>query len=93
MPLLKHAIKKMRQDARKRKVNKIITSELKSVLKRAVENPNPENINMAFSKIDRAVKVNLLHKNTAARKKSSLAKNAKSATNTSKKLKKPTKKK
>lgn len=93
MPLLKHAIKKMRQDARKRIKNRKINTELKTVLKKAYENPNPENVSKAFSRIDKAVKINLLHKNTAARKKSSLAAKIKTIKKPATKLKKSPKKK
>ena len=75
MPLLKHAIKKMRQDIRKRKTNKNFSVELKSITKKAFENPSPESLSKAYSTIDKAVKKNIIHKNTAARKKASLAKN------------------
>ncbi len=92
MPLLKHAIKKMRQDARKRIKNKKINTELKSVIKKASENPSSKNVSGAFSAIDKAVKVNLLHKNTAARKKSSLAAKIKTVSKTSTKPKKPSRK-
>ena len=77
MPLLKHAIKKMRQDARRRKVNLKARSGLKSLTKKASENPSSESLSKAFSALDKAVKTNLIHKNTAARKKSSLAKKLK----------------
>ena len=73
MPLLKHAIKKMRQDIRKRKVNKNFSVELKSITKKASEDPSPEAVSKAYSTIDKAVKKNIIHKNTAARKKASLA--------------------
>lgn len=74
MPLIKSAIKKMRQDARKRVVNKKLRLELKKVTKKAGENPSSESIKQAYSTLDKAVKRGLIHKNTAARKKSSLAK-------------------
>ncbi len=77
MPLLKHAIKKMRQDARQRKVNLKARLELKTVTKKALESPNAGSLSQAYSVLDKAVKTNLIHKNTAARKKSSLAKKLK----------------
>ncbi len=74
MPLIKSAIKKMRRDARKRLENRNIRLELKKTTKKAIENPNPELVNKANSVLDKAVKRGLIHKNTASRNKSSIAK-------------------
>ena len=74
MPLIKSAIKKMRQDAKKRVFNKNLSTKLKQLTKKAYENPTPELVNKTFSLIDKAAKKGLIHKNTANRKKSLLSK-------------------
>lgn len=74
MPLTKSAIKKMRQDERKKIVNKKLLLNLKKVTKEAKENSTLELVRKAFSILDKAAKRGLIHKNTVSRKKSSLAK-------------------
>lgn len=74
MPILKNAIKKMRQDAKRTKHNKDKKSTMKTVLKKAKLNLSNESLSAAFSKIDKAAKTHLIHKNKAARIKSRLAK-------------------
>lgn len=74
MPLTKSAIKKARQDLRKRVVNRKLKQDLKDTIKVFEEKPNSEILKKVYSKLDKAVKVGLIHKNTASRKKSSLAK-------------------
>ena len=74
MPIIKSAIKKMRQDARRRLANTKYRSELKRVVKLARENPTAESVREAFSILDKAAKKGLLHKNSAARTKAALSK-------------------
>ncbi len=81
MPNTKSASKAMRQSRRRNTINLRTKSKFKSAVKvtkqatvagdsaKAVEN-----LKKAFSAIDKAVKKNVLHKNTASRKKSRLAK-------------------
>lgn len=47
---------------------------MRTAVKSFGENPSVENLSEAFSRIDRAVKRNLIHRNTAARRKARLAK-------------------
>lgn len=84
----KSAIKRIKINERQRKENAPYKSLVKTFVKKyfkALEefeaNPNPENLskvktflNLAYSKIDKAKKKNILHKNNAARKKSRLSK-------------------
>ncbi len=74
MPLIKSALKKMRKD----KVRTARNSRRENAVKRAVKTTkkeaNPKNLTAAFSQLDKAVKVNLIHKNKAARLKSRLSK-------------------
>ena len=64
----------MRQDERRKKVNRTRKDGLKKVLKAALENPSSETVSRAFSALDKASKLGLLHKNTVSRQKSNLAK-------------------
>ena len=79
MPVIKSAQKRMRQEARRRERNqntkRTMRSEVKALEnaiaandKKAVEKHLPS----AFSALDTAVKKHLIHKNKAARKKSTL---------------------
>lgn len=83
----KSAIKRVQIAERNRLRNKAYTSAVKTLMKNfftAVEkysaNPSPEllaqvqqNMSAAYSKIDKAVKRGVLHRNNGARKKSRLA--------------------
>jgi small subunit ribosomal protein S20 len=84
----KSAIKRVQISERNRLRNKSYKSAVKTLMKKyftAVEgynsNPTPESkesvdkaMSAAFSKIDKAVKCNVLHRNNGARKKSNLSK-------------------
>lgn len=87
MANIKSAIKRVSIAERNRLRNKAYKSAVKTLTKRflvAVEayatNPDPEllqtakqSMSVAYSKIDKAVKTGVLHRNCAARKKSQLA--------------------
>jgi small subunit ribosomal protein S20 len=81
MPSSKQAKKRLRQDEKKKMVNRGIKSEVRTNVKKvlqAVEDHDMEAANkalpMAMKKIDKAAKRNVLHKNQAARKISKLSK-------------------
>lgn len=74
MPLLHNAKKKLRQDKKRTIHNKKIKDALKELLKTAKAKKTPEAVNKAFSGIDKALKHHLVHRNKAARTKSSLSK-------------------
>lgn len=74
MPIIKSAIKKLRQDEKRRKENRKKREGLKEILKNARKNPTSQNLSEAFSALDKAAKTNLIHKNKAARLKSALSK-------------------
>lgn len=90
----KSAIKRIRTAERNRLRNKTYKSAIKTLSKKyfsAVETytaePTPENMetvkqsmSAAYSKIDKAVKRKVLHRNNGARKKSRIAKAIKQAT-------------
>lgn len=74
MPVTKSAKKKLRQDLKRTQVNKKQENELRMLVKKASKTPSEKTIRDAVSAVDKAVKNNLLHKNKAARMKSSLSK-------------------
>jgi small subunit ribosomal protein S20 len=85
---IKSAVKRIRVSERNRLRNKSYKSAVKTLIKRSLaaieeyaQNPNAEkeqavreNMKVAYSKIDKAVKRGVLHANNGARKKSRLAK-------------------
>ena len=81
MPNIKSAIKRVSVIEKKTLRNNMIKSEYKTAVKKfekAVENKDMENLDALFSlatkKIDQACTKGVIVKNTAARKKSNLAK-------------------
>ena len=82
MPNIKSAKKRVLVAKTKTEKNKGLKSELKTTLKKAdaaIENnasDKNEAVKLAVKKIDQASAKGLLHKNTAARKKSKIAKKA-----------------
>ena len=88
MANIKSALKRIQTAERNRLQNKSYKSAIKTLMKKTFQSvetyandPNPENLDTintsmsaAFSKIDKAVKCKVLHKNNAARKKARLAK-------------------
>ena len=82
MPNIKSAKKRVKVTAKKAAINKANRSALKTSIKKAntALDTNADNrdevVRGAIKKIDQAVAKGLLHKNTAARRKSALAKKA-----------------
>jgi small subunit ribosomal protein S20 len=78
MPNTKSAKKALRSSAKKREYNIVTKFKIKNALKTLRKGLKTEptdfqdNLSKTFSAIDKAVKTNLLHRNTAARKKSRL---------------------
>jgi small subunit ribosomal protein S20 len=79
MPVIKSAKKKLRQDIKREKVNDLLRKTLKETIKDARKSKTAEKIRRAVVLTDKAAKKNLIHKNKAARIKSSLSKLAKPA--------------
>ena len=92
MPIIKSAKKAARQATKRNLKNLEIKKDIKSALKAFKENPSAENMSKVQSEYDKATKKGLLKKNTASRRKASLAKISK-ALNSSKKSAKKTSKK
>lgn len=79
MPIIKSAIKRVKQATKRRERNVGVKKDIKSAVKSFTAKPTAEGLSKAQSGIDTAVKKGLLKKNTAARRKASLAKIAKDA--------------
>ncbi len=79
MPILKSAIKKLRQSAKKEAQNRVVKKALKNLLDGFKKKPTPGTFSKLVSALDKATKKNILHKNKAARLKSRLSKLLKSA--------------
>ena len=79
MPIIKSAIKRVKQAAARNERNVATKRSIKQAVKAFETTPSAETLSKAQSEIDKAVKKNLLHKNTAARRKANLAKAAKAA--------------
>lgn len=79
MPIIKSAIKRMKQTAKRRERNIGIKRDIKTATKAFMAKPTAEGLSAAQSELDTAVKKGLLKKATASRRKSSLAKVAKEA--------------
>ena len=100
MPIINSAKKKLKQDKKREKTNKILRTSFKSAVKDAQKHKSSEKIIKAVKLVDKAVKKGLIHKNKAARVKSGLSKlvkttstKAKTAPKTKKKTSSPKKKK
>ena len=92
MPVIRSAKKKLRQDKKKEKVNKILKASFKNAVKDAEKSKTSEKIKKAVTLLDKAVKKGLLHKNKAARIKSRLSKFVKTTAKKPKSLQKSSKK-
>lgn len=74
MPILKNAKKALRSSKRKNVVNSRVKSQLKTALDAAHKSASKETVATAYSRVDRAVKKGIIHKNAAARLKSQVGK-------------------
>ncbi len=74
MPVTKTAKRALRSSKRKEVVNQQIRANLEVAIRIAKKRKGAKNISTAISLTDRAAKRNVIHKNKAARIKSSLSK-------------------
>lgn len=88
MPVTKQARKKVRQDKRKARFNLRKKKTYKENVKDYLKNPTEAALKKVSSALDRAAKVNVIHKNKASRLKSRFSKKLPQASKT----KTPTKK-
>jgi len=79
MPIIKSAIKRMHQTAKRRSRNLTTKQDFKDATKAFRAKPSSVTLSKAQSAYDIAVKKNLLKNGTAARRKAQLAKEAKAA--------------
>lgn len=79
MPIIKSAIKRVKQAGKRRDLNIAAKNSLKTATKAFLLTPSAETLSAVHGAIDTAVKKNILKKNTAARRKSRLARIAKEA--------------
>jgi ribosomal protein S20 len=79
MPIIKSAIKRMKQTAVRRERNVGIKKDIKTATKALAAKPSAAALSKAQSELDKAVKKGLIKKSTAARRKSNLARAAKTA--------------
>lgn len=77
MPIIKSATKRAKQAEVRRGRNVSLKRQIKAAIKSFLAKPDAKKLSAAQSELDTAVKKGLLKKNTAARRKSSLAKTAK----------------
>jgi len=92
MPVIKSAIKKLRKDRKRERVNDEFRTNLDRAVRAAKKQKTAKTVSSAVSIIDKAVKKNVMHKNKAARIKSALSKLAKPASKVSAPKAKPVKK-
>lgn len=98
MPVIKSAIKKLRQDKKREKRNDDLREILKSTVRAAKKTKTGKSVSKAVSIVDKAAKNKIIHQNKASRIKASLSKiakpqSSKSAKKVSSSLKKATPKK
>ncbi len=74
MPILKSALKALRRDKRRTKVNKPLKTAYQTVVKKVRQSPTKQNLTQAYSILDKAAKKNIIHKNKASRLKANLTK-------------------
>ena len=79
MPIIKSAIKRVKQAAKRRDQNIVTKKDIKAATKAFLLKPTAKGLSEVQSAIDPAVKKNVLEKNTAARRKAQYAKIAKDA--------------
>ncbi len=79
MPIIKSAIKRVKQAAKRRDQNIVTKKNIKAATKVFLLKPTAKGLSEVQSAIDTAVKKNVLEKNTAARRKAQYAKIAKDA--------------
>lgn len=73
MPRIRSAKKRMRQARARAGRNRAQRSAIKTAVRKARLEPTPEAVTRAIRLLDRGARKKLIHRNTAARKKSRLA--------------------
>jgi small subunit ribosomal protein S20 len=73
MPLIKSAIKKLRQDRKREIARDEFRKKLQDTLRATKKQPTSAKVQEAYSVIDKAAKMHIMHSNKAARLKSQFA--------------------
>lgn len=73
MPIIKSAIKKVRKDKLRTARNKKREDNLKGLIKKVRTSKSAKDLQAAFSALDKAAKVKLIHRKKASRLKSRLS--------------------
>lgn len=74
MPVTKSAKKALKQAVKRKGVNDKVRRGMRAAVKDALSKKNPDALKKAYSELDRAVKLQVIHKNKSSRLKSRLAK-------------------
>lgn len=74
MPIIKSAIKKLRADRRKQKINRAVKTKVTGIIASFRKSLSVENLPAVFSAVDRAAKARVFHPKKADRLKSRLTK-------------------
>jgi small subunit ribosomal protein S20 len=74
MPVIKQAIKKVRQDKKKTIENALRKSAYKKAVAAFRKSPSVDGLKKVYVALDKAAKTNVIHKNKASRLKSRLSK-------------------
>ena len=74
MPILKSALKKLRQDKKRTLVNKPYRAKMRDAVKKMRLTKTKKALQLAFAALDKAAKRKVIHQNQAARLKSRLSK-------------------
>lgn len=74
MPITKGAIRKLRADKGKARVNNVIKRAFRESVSKMRKHPTVKNLVEVYRKLDRAAKSKVIHKNKANRLKSRLSK-------------------
>ncbi len=77
MPVIKSAIKKLKQDRKREKENDMLRDALKSAVRTAKKDKSSKSVAKAVSTVDKAAKHKIIHSNKASRLKAALSKIAK----------------
>ncbi|MDP1722849.1 MAG: 30S ribosomal protein S20 [Candidatus Gottesmanbacteria bacterium] len=73
MPITKQAVKKLRRDRSVETHNAKIRAGMRDAVKSMRRHPTVKALSLAFGRLDKAAKNNIVHKNKAARLKSRLS--------------------
>ncbi len=72
MAIHKDVKKRSRTSLKAKELNRKVKSQLKTLVKKAETNPDPESLKKVFSQLDKASRKRIIHQNQASRIKSRL---------------------